>query len=46
MAPGDARWVWLLVLGLLGVETVVRRRRSQAEPAANRESDRSHADAA
>jgi hypothetical protein len=33
-APGDARWVWLVVLLLLVVETVVRRRRRDREGAA------------
>ena len=29
-APGDARWMWALVLVLLGVETIVRRRTDAA----------------
>ena len=29
LPPGDARWMWGIVLALLGVETLVRKRRSQ-----------------
>lgn len=32
-APGDARWVWLVVLLLLAIETIARRRRSGREGA-------------
>jgi hypothetical protein len=45
MSPGDSRWVWVTVLALLGIEALVRRKRSTREPS-DLTAAAGHADAA